>query len=226
MTNQVMAQSLECSSTPDNDVSAATGAALARSAVDHHQNRVACPGRGTNSDSGTDRSPDDSERGRRTFPAALFLRLRVTQIVLGILVTLLATVVCIEESGSHLQVGGTGIIAGLVSVVAAGTNIHASRYCATEAIGWTLVAVWSPDEDRSRSSALAAVALSALWMTAGAVNGALIVLVVVHVPASNPNLVALGIMEVVLASMVLVIALVAMAVSWRYDKFQKFKYKG
>ncbi|XP_050532553.1 uncharacterized protein LOC126900688 [Daktulosphaira vitifoliae] len=54
------------------------------------------------------------------------LRIRVLQIVCGILAVVMGSVACIEEKGSFANLG-LGIPAGLSTVLAAGWSIHTSR---------------------------------------------------------------------------------------------------
>nr|XP_018902565.1 PREDICTED: uncharacterized protein LOC109034084 [Bemisia tabaci] len=60
------------------------------------------------------------------YPFSQVLRLRVLQIVCGILVVIMGCVACIEERGDLTNLG-FGIPAGLSTVIAAGASIHTSR---------------------------------------------------------------------------------------------------
>lgn len=60
------------------------------------------------------------------YPFSQVLRLRVLQIVCGILILLMGTVACIEDRGAITSLG-LGIPAGLVTVLAAAVSIQTSR---------------------------------------------------------------------------------------------------
>lgn len=60
------------------------------------------------------------------YPFSQVLRLRVLQIVCGILVMIMGSVACIEEKGTMTNLG-LGVFSGLATVVASASCIHTSR---------------------------------------------------------------------------------------------------
>ncbi|GAB6031978.1 hypothetical protein CHUAL_010357 [Chamberlinius hualienensis] len=153
-------------------------------------------------------SSNNSTGSYRTNPLAIVLRLRVTQIVCGIMTTVLGAVACIEERGSFRI--GTGVVAGLMSVTAAIASIRATinnRDYIEDRTRWIIQYIHAPAFASAKGDCHSqSMLLSALWGMAVVSNMVMLAFVFISAfPSANRNLIIIGALEFAMGAIVLAI---------------------
>lgn len=150
-------------------------------------------------------------RTQAVHPAAMALRLRVTQVVCGILTCVLGATAFIEERGQMRL--GSGVVAGAATVVASVASIYVTTFDSTvyyDRVRWITAAqyhghgsIGTGSTDTDRTSCV----LSTLWALAVVSNLAMLAFILMAFASSEStdNLIIIGSLELGLGTSVLVI---------------------
>lgn len=148
-------------------------------------------------------------------PAAIALRLRVTQVVCGIMTCVLGAVACIEEREDFRL--GTGVVAGATTVVASIASIHATFNDFSDRVQWIHYSTTSTNADCGGKS----VMLSGLWAMAVVSNMVMLAFVFMVFSSLNRNLIIIGSLELLFGTMTLSILVGNLFLAMHYKGLHK-----
>ncbi|GAB6020871.1 hypothetical protein CHUAL_003520 [Chamberlinius hualienensis] len=158
-------------------------------------------------------------------PAAIVLRLRVTQVVCGIMTTVLGAVACIEECGDFRL--GTGVVAGIMSVAASIASIRATFNAKNrneDRARWIIQYVSSSSTLTTTNGDCSgqSMMLSTLWALAVVSNMVMLAFIFMSAfPSTNRNLIIIGSLELGMGATVLVILVANLFLALHYRGRQK-----
>lgn len=148
--------------------------------------------------------------------SAIALRLRVTQVVCGIMTCVVGAVACIEERG-HFRLG-TGVVAGTATVVASIASIHATfNDFGVDRARWIQYTTTSSGADCGGRSCV----LSGLWALAVVANMVMLAFAFMAFLSCDKNLIVIGSLELVFGVLVLAILVGNLLLAMHYRGHHK-----